>query len=248
MVNWQDPDVIVYCFFLYEQIAVFMLGFYGTQFLNTLSIDLELLTRRRAFRPVHAPYLLARYITLAALLFFVVTGRVRNRISCDPAYRIFASLGCFAASLASLLLGSRPATIFWTLKIRAPLFLLLVLGLGQLCLAILQGSTAIRATWSDEQAMCVVYQWDPRALAAFYVYTFGYDVVILLMTLYAVHGVQQQQHRKRWGLGDILCIQGIGYVVATCVANLPIAVLAFLDLNPGMGVLLSLPAMTTRHV
>lgn len=29
MVHWQDPEVIVYVFFIYEQIAVFLLGFYG---------------------------------------------------------------------------------------------------------------------------------------------------------------------------------------------------------------------------
>lgn len=30
MVHWQDPEVIVYVFFIYEQIAVFLLGFYGS--------------------------------------------------------------------------------------------------------------------------------------------------------------------------------------------------------------------------
>ena len=29
MVNWKDQEVIAYDFFLYEQIAVFLLGFYG---------------------------------------------------------------------------------------------------------------------------------------------------------------------------------------------------------------------------
>lgn len=29
MVHWEDPGVIEYVFFLYEQIAVFLLGFYG---------------------------------------------------------------------------------------------------------------------------------------------------------------------------------------------------------------------------
>ncbi len=29
MVDWQDPAVVAYNFYLYEQIAVFLLGFYG---------------------------------------------------------------------------------------------------------------------------------------------------------------------------------------------------------------------------
>ena len=36
---------------------------------------------------------------------------------------------------------------------------------------------------------------------------------------------------RRWGVGDVLCVQGLGYLVVTCAANVPVAVLAFLDLN-----------------
>ncbi len=60
---------------------------------------------------------------------------------------------------------------------------------------------------------------------------FAYDVVILLLTLYAVRRVHREQMHKRWGVGDILCIQGIGYVIVTCLVNVPVAVLAILDLN-----------------
>ena len=91
--------------------------------------------------------------------------------------------------------------------------------------------------------------------------------MILLLTLYAVRRVHHAQKRRRWGVGDILCIQGIGYVVVTCIVNMPVAVLAVLDLNgaftfafptftlaltgahaAGMDVLLSIPAMTIRCV
>ncbi len=90
MVHWQDPEVIVYVFFIYEQIAVFLLGFYGcapffllrymkvTSFLAqdpvlwSTYIEWELITRKRAFRVVHIPWLLARYVMLSALLFLCV--------------------------------------------------------------------------------------------------------------------------------------------------------------------------------
>ncbi|KAI0710568.1 hypothetical protein C8Q76DRAFT_737903 [Earliella scabrosa] len=244
MVDWEDPEVVTYVFFLYEQITIFMLGFYGTQFINSLNVEWELLTGKRAFRLVHAPYLLARYITLSALLFFVISGRIQSRIACDFAYRLFASLGSLAAMLASLILGSRPAAIFWTLKTSAPLFLLGALAFGQGFLVTYQGIATIRAMWDEGTAMCVVYKWDSTVLAIFYIYTFAYDVVILLLTLYAVRRVHHEQKRRRWGVGDILCIQGIGYVVVTCIVNMPVAVLAVLDLNAGMDVLLSIPAMT----
>ncbi|KAI0748919.1 hypothetical protein C8Q74DRAFT_1212368 [Fomes fomentarius] len=248
MVDWQDPAVVAYTFFLYEQIAVFLLGFYGTAFVYSLNIEWELITRRRAFRPVHALYLLARYTTLSALLFFVITRRVKTKIACDFAYRTFASLGSLAGMLASLILGSRPAAIFWTLRSYVPLALLGVLALGQGFLVTYQGVATVHAMWDEEQSTCVLYKWDNTILAIFYLYTFLYDVAILLLTLYAVRRVHREQMHKRWGVGDILCIQGIGYVVVTCLVNVPVAVLAFLDLNAGMDVLLSQPAMTFRHV
>ena len=57
---------------------------------------------------------------------------------------------------------------------------------------------------------------------------FVYDAFILLATLYAVRRVHAG---RRWGLGDALRMQGLCYLVATCAANVPVAVLAFLDLN-----------------
>ncbi|KAH9846910.1 hypothetical protein C2E23DRAFT_890475 [Lenzites betulinus] len=249
MVHWEDPGVIEYVFFLYEQIAVFLLGFYGTQFVWSTYIEWELITKRRAFRAVHIPWLLARYTMLVALLFFVITGRSRDRIACDVAYRIFASLGSGAAMLASFTLCSRPATILWTLKQFIPFSILVVLGIGQCFFATVQGIWTVRAHWNTQTTSCQVFSSDNDVLAAFYLYTFCYDVVILAMTLFAVHRVHTRKgySNRRWRVGDALCVQGIWYVAATCAVNIPVTTLAFLNLNPGMNVLLSLPAVTIRQ-
>ncbi|KAM5543982.1 hypothetical protein V8D89_002599 [Ganoderma adspersum] len=245
MVEWKSPDVIAYNFFLYEQIAVILLGFYGTHFVNTWHFEWELLLRKRAFRLVHVPFLLARYITIAALLFFVISGRVKVRISCDPVYRLFASLGSLAGMLASLIICSRPIAIFWTLRCRIPLCILALGALIQAFLVVCQGVWTVRARWDASMGTCTVIAWDTTFLAVFYLYTFVFDVLIALATLCAVRHVHEQQAGCRpWGVGSVLCVQGIGYVAVTGAANLPVAVLAFLDLNAGMDVLLSQPAMT----
>ncbi|KAI0777461.1 hypothetical protein BD413DRAFT_516816 [Trametes elegans] len=230
-VDWMDPEVIVYVFFLYEQIAVFLLGFYGAQFIWTLHIEWELITKKRAFRAVHVPWLLARYTTLSALLFFVVTGRLTTRIACDVAYRMYASLGSASAMFASWILCMRPASIFWSLKEYIPLATLVVIGTGQGFFAILQGILTVRASWNDHTESCEIVHSDSAVLAMFYLYTFGYDVVMLAMTLYAVHRVRALRPcgAAPWRVGDALCVQGIGYVAVTCVANVPVGVLAVLN-------------------
>ena len=59
-----------------------------------------------------------------------------------------------------------------------------------------------------------------------------FDLLILLATLYAVRRVHEEQVGGRpWCVGAALCAQGIGYVAATGAANLPVAVLAFFNLN-----------------
>ena len=70
MVNWQDPSVIAFCGFLYNQIAVFLLGFFryavlstslglrlrpaapSNHFLTRMDVEWSLLTRKRRFNPV----------------------------------------------------------------------------------------------------------------------------------------------------------------------------------------------------
>ncbi|KAI0666493.1 hypothetical protein C8Q78DRAFT_454235 [Trametes maxima] len=248
MVDWEDPEVIVYTFFLYEQIAVFLLGFYGTQFLRSLRIEWELITKKRAFKPVvHFPWLLARYVMLSALLFFVITGRSKSRIACDAAYRTFASLGSGAAMLASLTLCTRPVAILWMLKEFISVAVLAVIGLGQFFFVVLQGILTVRARWDSHTSSCEVFRSNSTVLGIFYLYTFLYDILILAMTIYAVHRVRTEgaaHGGRRWRVGDALCVQGIWYVAATCVVNVPVTVLALLNLNPAMNVLLSLPAVT----
>lgn len=62
---------------------------------------------------------------------------------------------------------------------------------------------------------------------------FCYDVVILAMTLFAVHRVHTRKgySNRRWRVGDALCVQGIWYVAATCAVNIPVTTLGFLNLN-----------------
>ncbi|PIL26973.1 hypothetical protein GSI_10111 [Ganoderma sinense ZZ0214-1] len=255
MVDWKNPNVVAHTFLLYEQISVVLLGFYGTHFVNTWHFEWELLLRRRAFRLVHVPFLLARYITLAALLFFLRPYvPFSSTVSYQPltplpgttaVYRLFASLGSLAGMLASFIICSRPIAIFWTLRCRAPLGVLCFGALVQAFLVACQGIWTVRARWDAAMGSCTVITWDTTFLAVFYLYTFVFDVLILLATLSAVRRVHEAQVGSRpWGVGAALCVQGIGYVAATGAANLPVAVLAFLDLNAGMNVLLSQPAMT----
>ncbi|KAH9930405.1 uncharacterized protein BXZ73DRAFT_101781 [Epithele typhae] len=247
-VDWNDPAVVKYIFFLYQQNAVFLLGFHGMHIVTQLRIERELLLRKRPFRLVYVPFLLARYLVLSTLLFFVISQNTTVHVDCDGAYRFFAAVGSICAMFASWILCTRPLVIFHALSMRLPIVVLSFLGFVQAVLVVLQGVLTVRSQWNAARQACDIVQWDSKMLATFYSYSFGYDVVIVSSTLYAVHKVQHLQERRKWHVGDALCVQGIWYIITTCAVNVPVAVLAILDLNIGMDILLSTPAMVISVV
>ncbi|TBU54278.1 hypothetical protein BD310DRAFT_828311 [Dichomitus squalens] len=267
MINWKDPEVIAYDFFLYGQIAVFLLGFYGKHFFSTWNVEWELIMRKRAFRIVHIPYLLARYITLSALLFFVISGHVKLKIACDLVYRTFSVhrasppfLRSETAPDTSLLSPLAPSLLQddnvpdaqdahtaippWNRSAR-PALPVMTYAPARAQHYITEAIWTVRARWDPASHGCAVVTWHSTFLGIQYLYTSLYDAAILLATLWAVRRVHDG---RRWGLGDALRMQGLCYLVVTCIANVPVAVLAFLDLNTAMDVLLSMLAMTISVV
>ncbi|KAH9939273.1 uncharacterized protein BXZ73DRAFT_99477 [Epithele typhae] len=247
-IDWNDPFVIEYIFFLYQQNAVFFLGIHGMHIATQFRIEWNLLLRQRPFRWVYVPFLLARYLTLSSLLFFVISQNTKTHVNCDAAYRFFAAVGSMSAMFASWILCTRPLIIFHALSMCLPVFVLGCLGLVQAALVVLQGILTVRSRWDPELQACGIVQWDSRVLSTFYFFTFGYDMIIVSATVYGVHKVQQLQQRRTWHVGDVLCVQGIWYIIATCAVNVPVAVFAVLDLNIGMDILLSTPAMVISVV
>ncbi|OBZ77323.1 hypothetical protein A0H81_01660 [Grifola frondosa] len=239
MVEWQNPSVIEYNFFLYDQMAVFLLGFYGWQFLLALHLDWALLVRKQPFKWPHLPYLLSRYMMLSALLFLTFSAKIKTRIDCNAAYKSFATIGSAASFFSSFNICVRPLLI-WKESIYVVITLLLATA-GHMCLVILQGIKSVTAYWNPDAGSCVVVHSDNHMMAAFYMYTVLIDLLILVLT---VHGLMRGARPSHSWLVSALCIQGIGYVVVTCLINIPTVVFAWLNLNPVMNVFFSLPAAT----
>ncbi|KAI0747836.1 hypothetical protein C8Q80DRAFT_1168698 [Daedaleopsis nitida] len=239
MVAWQDPSVVAFCAFIYNQIAVFLLGFLGNHVITRMDIEWSLLTRKRRFNPVLLPYLFGRYSILVTLIAFVVTNRFRPRVACDATYKSLALLGSAASYCSTLNLGIR-TYIIWKDMNR---FVVWVLSFGCVAHAVLvaiQASMSVTFAWDEQLKACYVVQSSNITMFVFYLYTILMDLAILVLT---ICGLWRKAALKS-AIGGALSEQCLWYCMGTFICNIPAVVLPMMNLNLIMNVIASMPATT----
>ncbi|KAI0670662.1 hypothetical protein C8Q78DRAFT_138810 [Trametes maxima] len=264
MVVWQDPVVVAFCGFLYNQNAVFLLGLFGNHFVTRLDIEWSLITRKRRFTPVLIPYLFGRYSILTTLLFFVISNRFHHKISCDIAYKTLAVLGSSASYCSTLNLGIRSYIIWrdmnwlvvWLLSFACVGHAALVAvrtsdGSPDALLSVLiklphpaEGARSVTAAWSVDTGSCVVVHSSNITMFIFYLYTMLMDFTILVLT---VCGLWRKRALQS-DIGTTLSEQCLWYCAATFLVNIPAVVFPILNLNAVMNVIASMPATTVSVI
>ncbi|KAI0371783.1 hypothetical protein BV20DRAFT_1043087 [Pilatotrama ljubarskyi] len=243
MVDWQDPAVVSFCAFLYSQNAVLLLGIFGHHFITSMSIEWSLIRRKRPFSPALVPYLFGRYAILSTLFFFVLSDRLKNKMSCDVAYKILAVLGSSASSCSTLNLGIR-SYIIWRDMNKIVIWILSLACVGHAALVALQGAWSVSSQWIPELASCAVIRSSNITMFVFYLYTTVVDMVILGLTIYGL----SRKAALRSTIGATLSEQCLWYCAATFIVNIPAAVFPMLNLNVLMNVMFSMPATTVSVI
>ncbi|KAI0822630.1 hypothetical protein BC628DRAFT_1326658 [Trametes gibbosa] len=236
MVDWQDPSVVAFCAFLYNQNAVFLLGFFGNHFLTRMTIEWSLLTRRRRFSSALVPYLFGRYAILVTLMFFVISDHFKNKISCDIAYKTLAVLGSASSFCSTLNLGLR-SYIIWRDMNKIVVWLLSFGCVGHAALVAVQGAQSVTSQWDPVSEACIVVRSSNVTMFIFYSYTMLMDFVILVLT---ICGLWRKAALKSL-IGTTLSEQCLWYCAGTFLINIPAAVFPILNLNVIMNVIFSMP-------
>ncbi|KAI1790746.1 hypothetical protein LXA43DRAFT_469595 [Ganoderma leucocontextum] len=236
---WQDPSVVLFWGWVYDQIAVFLLGFFGNHLLTHMSIEWSLMTRKRRFKPALIPYLFGRYSILVVLLTFVVTTHFQGLVNCDAMYRSLALLGSAAAFCSTLNLSLR-TYIIWKDMSRGVTWALGLASVGHAALVALQGFQGVTFDWSPDAHACVVVESSHTTVFAFYLYTILMDLTIVALTFCGLY----QQAALDSPIGSSLSEQSLWYCVGTFLCNIPAVLLPGLNLNVVMNVIGSMPGTT----
>ncbi|KAH8077763.1 hypothetical protein BXZ70DRAFT_696379 [Cristinia sonorae] len=238
MVDWKSPDVIALCGFIFNQSMILMLGIYIWEFvLSFPHIDLALIRRKLKFRWMFVPYLAGRYGhlgTQSGLILYINTST--GAWDCAALGRIFSVFGAMTIACASTNLLVR-TLIIWR-ESRAIFWCLIFAALCQWVTCITTGAAPRVSVWDPKINAC---QYDSTPVLIFYFYTVALDFAIVVLTVVGLRRVGVWRGNV---ISMALLEHGIGYFVVTAAVNLPVLVLANLDLNNVMAMMTTIPAAT----
>ncbi|KAI0826223.1 hypothetical protein BC629DRAFT_1434700 [Irpex lacteus] len=246
MVDWRSQQVQGTCAFLFNNMAIFLLGGFSWYLARTWSIvEGALLRRRRRLSYTHIPYLVGRYGQLATLTLLTVLAEMQVMLSPTPCKALnILRAACVMAGTTLVAASTNLALRAYTLWQAAPLIKagIILVTLGHLVFAILGGYLLYQPQWDVTHTTCnVFYVSDTmqKGLTGFYVFTTFWDWVILSLTIVALR--RQQVLPSHSPLQTMLVKHGIIYGLITCVTCVPMSIVVSLNLNDSMNIFLSIP-------
>ncbi|KIO32231.1 hypothetical protein M407DRAFT_18801 [Tulasnella calospora MUT 4182] len=240
MVNWMDPARIQADAAVFSKLMLVCLGLYAWEVIVTFPYDMTIFTGKRKFKYPMVFYFSCRYALFFSLLGINIALNSTTRLNCQALYVFNQLMGNIAIATASTLLMLRTIAI-WSrnLMIVVPLC---ILALGQWGI-LLHGVITVHAVYSDVARSCVVTDTLPVFLDLIYVYTMGYDLLVLLIS--SIGLVRTSGRSDLWTL---LFQDGIVYFVVAFTANCVATVFLLLDLNPAMNIMATVPAAVASSI
>ncbi|KAF8068974.1 hypothetical protein FPV67DRAFT_1448810 [Lyophyllum atratum] len=244
MPDWKSPvelqkDAGVFIKFMHA-----LLGLYAYEWFLSLDFDFDFISGKRRFRWPMAFYFAGRYLLLFAMVGIAIALDTTTEINCQVLYTFNQIAGNAAVGLASINLSIRTMAV-WSQNRYIIGFLVLVI-LGHWAL-ILQG-VLLTATWVDPVG-CVITSTNNKILAATFVYSMCFDLVVLVLNAWKLSGINS----KNQGFGTsriakMIFEDGLIFFIIAFLANLLATVFMVLDLNQIMSVIFNVPAAVASTI
>ncbi|KAI0760306.1 hypothetical protein C8Q74DRAFT_1208208 [Fomes fomentarius] len=234
MVEWQSPQELLLDSSVFVKFMHALAGLYFWEWVTSLDFEWAFLTGKKRFHYPAIFYFLNRYCLLFTMIGILIALNVTTEIDCQALYTFNQILGQSASGLASINLSIRTIAL-WShdKRIVAPI-IVVILGHWSL---ILQG-VLVKAVW-DPTAGCLVTTTNNTILAATFIYSMCFDLVILLLSMYKlVIGVKGGRSQ----LMTLLFKDGLVYFFIAFFSNLLAVVFILLNLNAIMSVIFNVPA------
>ncbi|KDQ29126.1 hypothetical protein PLEOSDRAFT_1038859 [Pleurotus ostreatus PC15] len=242
MVNWSDPAEIAKDAAVFQDVIYALFGVCVWELFMTCDFEWSLITGQRKFRwPLVIFFFLSRYCIILAFIGLLIVRRVIllsffkdvQAYSHHQALYTFNSwTGNMSILCASTSLMLRTIALWERSK-------KVIVPLAILCLGhwafLYRGMFLVSASWDPTANACIVDATNPSLLTITFFYTMGFDLIILLFTMFALMG----KHSARTDLWKLLFTDGLVYFVVTFTTNSLPAILNVLNLNSKSALLLT---------
>ncbi|KAG8857045.1 hypothetical protein FRB96_005975 [Tulasnella sp. 330] len=236
MTNWSDPSTIEAQAVKFNEVVIAFLGLLSWEIVLTFWFDLEVITRRRAFKWPMIVYWTCKYSLLFGPIGVVIAQNVTTKLNCEALYVFCQLFGNVAIGTASTLLMLRTIAV-WS-RNRMIMYPFILLSLGQWAI-LLHSVVTVSAVWDDATMACSIKPSPTINLQVLYLYTMIFDFFVLIATSIGLYRNKQTSGNQLW---IMLFQDGLVYFLIAFTCNLVAVVFILLNLNPIMNIVATIPA------
>ncbi|KAL0959635.1 hypothetical protein HGRIS_011337 [Hohenbuehelia grisea] len=249
MPDWMSPAEIARDSLAFVKLQHALLGIYAWEWLLSLWFDWKILTEKGRYKWPLGFYLAGRYLLLFALIGIAIGLDAMSEVDCQALFTFNQLAGDAAVGLASINLSFRTIALWGSNRYIIAVLVLIILGHWSL---ILQG-VLLKAHWESSIGACVIDSTDNTILAATFIYSMAFDLIVLLLSGYKLlHNTQIGTIRTSLTstseLGKMIFTDGLIYFFIAFVANLLASTFMILNLNPIMNVIFNVPAAVASTI
>lgn len=204
--------------------------------MTTLDFELEVYTGKRPCKWSFIVYVTTRVLALVCIILSLVVFNVTRHLDCDAWLGFILSTAWFSAASASFLLALRGIAI-WGRDMR------IVVLTGSFFLANLAGlfyalnKARPHIEWSPGLQACLPSHTDQFRWSN--MINFVEDSMLLAVMLLGLFRRRNATH-----LWELLCLQGLFWILAAVLTELPSVVLVFRNINDGWNMMFQYPHFT----
>ncbi|OJT03932.1 hypothetical protein TRAPUB_5385 [Trametes pubescens] len=234
MIDWNSQTELILDSTVFLKFMHVLSGLYFWEFISSLDFEWGFFTGKKRFQYPAVFYFLNRYFLLFTMVGILIALDTTTKIDCQALYTFNQIMGQSASGLASINLSIRTMALWSHHRWIVIPIVIIILGHWSL---ILQG-VLVKASWVDGQG-CLVTGSNNTILAATFIYSMCFDLIILLLSMYKlVIGVKGGRSQ----LMTLLFKDGLVYFIIAFLSNLLATVFIMLNLNAIMSVIFNVPA------
>ncbi|EIN04631.1 hypothetical protein PUNSTDRAFT_116302 [Punctularia strigosozonata HHB-11173 SS5] len=235
MVDWKSSAESMHDATIYVYMAHALVGLYFWELVNSFGLEWEILSGKRRFRWPMISYFAGRYSLVASMIGSIIALDVESRkLHCRALWVSIQAFGEAAVGFSTINLSMRVIAIWNHDRYIVGLIGALVLGHWFLMFR----SLPLDAEFIPGLG-CAATTLSKTFIAAHYVYTMMFDLVILALSVYKL-GVSFNEGNPP--LVTLLFRDGVAYFVIVILFNILSVTFMLLDLNPIMRTMFGLPA------